>query len=447
MDARDATDPGELRRLQTALTEAEQTRERYEFLAEAASLVGESLDLEATLASVARLAVPRLGSWCAVYILDEEGELRRLAAAHVDPARAELMRELIERYPISADPNHPVRQAIARAETVMAAEVPADQVDRHATGPEHARILRQLGHTAALVAPLTARGQTLGAMSIGPDEAGCYADWVRPSAERLARIAALAIDNARLYRQAKESIRARDEFLASATHDLKTPLTAISGLAQMLERRAARLDSADGERLRAGLAKINLVTLRMTVMINELMDVTRLRMECRLVLERHPTDLVGLARRMVAEAALTTRRHRIEVESDVESLVGRWDAFRLERVIGNLLTNAIKYSPEGGDVRVEVRAEQRDGAPWAVVSVRDQGIGIPAADLPRIFERFHRGRNALGRIRGAGIGLFGARQIVSQHGGTIDVESREGEGSTFAVALPLDGPAEISEAA
>src|SRR5438093_10686166 len=162
MDARDATDPGELRRLQTALTEAEQTRERYEFLAEAASLVGESLDLEATLASVARLAVPRLGSWCAVYIL-EEGELRRLAAAHVDPARAELMRDLIERYPISADPDHPVRQAIARAETVLAAEVPADLVDRHPTGPEHARILRQLGHTAALVVPLTARGQTLGA--------------------------------------------------------------------------------------------------------------------------------------------------------------------------------------------------------------------------------------------------------------------------------------------
>jgi signal transduction histidine kinase len=446
MDVRDATDRGELQRLQAALTEAEQARERYEFLAEAATLVGESLDLEATGASVARLAVPRLGSWCAVYIL-EEGGLRRLAAAHVDPAKAELMRQLIEQYPVSADPDHPIRQAIARAETVLVAELPADQVDRHATGPEHARILRQLGHTASLVVPLTARGQTLGAMSIGPDKTGGYADWVRPTAERLARIAALAIDNARLYHQAQESIRTRDEFLASATHDLKTPLTAISGLAQVLDRRAARLDSADGERLRAGLVKINLVTLRMTALINELMDVARLRMGRRLVLERHPTDLVGLARQMVAEAALTTGHHRIEVESDLESLVGQWDGFRLERVLGNLLTNAIKYSPEGGEVRVEVRAEQRDGAPWAVMSVRDHGIGIPAADLPRIFERFHRGRNVLGRIRGAGIGLFGARQIVSQHGGKIDVESQEGEGSTFTVALPLAGPAEVSETA
>ena len=357
------------------------------------------------------------------------------------------MRELIEQYPISADPDHPVRPAIAGAETVLIDDVPADQVDRHATGPEHARILRQLGHSAALVVPLTARGQTLGAMSIGPDEAGRYADWVRPTAERLARIAALAIDNARLYRQAQDSIRTRDEFLASATHDLKTPLTAISGLAQVLERRAARLDSADGERLRAGLVKINRVTLRMTALINELMDVAQLRVGRRLVLERHPTDLVELAGQLAAEAALTTSSHRIAVDSDVESLVGQWDAFRLERFIGNLLTNAIKYSPEGGDVRVEVRAEQRDDAPWAVVSVRDQGIGIPAADLPRIFERFHRGRNALGRIRGAGIGLFGARQIVGQHGGTIGVESREGEGSTFTVALPLEAPAEVSETA
>src|SRR5438093_7380694 len=116
MDARDATDPGELRRLQTALTEAEQTRERYEFLAEAAALVGESLDLERTLASLARLAVPRLGSWCAVYIVDD-GELQRLAAAHVDPDKAALMRELIAKYPVSDDPDHPVRRAIASGET------------------------------------------------------------------------------------------------------------------------------------------------------------------------------------------------------------------------------------------------------------------------------------------------------------------------------------------
>src|SRR5207244_9603180 len=121
----------------------------------------------------------------------------------------------------------------------------------------------------------------------------------------------------------------------------------------------------------AGLAKINLVTLRMTALIDELMDVARLRMGRRLLLERHPTDLVALARQMAAEAGITTNRHRIEVESDQPSLVGRWDAFRLERVIGNLLTNAIKYSPEGGQVRIELRREERDGAPWAVMTVAD----------------------------------------------------------------------------
>jgi signal transduction histidine kinase len=446
MDVQEATQRGELQRLQVALSEAQQARERFEFLSEAATLVGESLDLETTLASLAHLAVPRLGGWCSVYILDD-GRLRRLAAAHVDPRKADLMRELIEKHPVSSAPTHPVRRALESGETVLTGEVPSDQVARHATGPEHARILRELGHSVSMVVPLVARGQRLGAMSIGPDGSGHYPEWARPTAERLARIAALAIDNARLYKEAQGSIRTRDEFLASATHDLKTPLTAISGLAQVLERRAVRLDSPEGERLQAGLNKINVVTLRMTALINELMDVARLRMGGRLVLERHPTDLVALAVLMAAEAGITTNRHEVTVQSDVGSLVGQWDAFRLERVIGNLLTNAIKYSPDGGEIRIEIRREERDGAPWAVMMVRDRGLGIPAADLPRVFERFHRGRNVLGRIRGAGIGLFGARQIVMQHGGEIGVESREGEGSAFTVALPLDARPDVSDAA
>jgi signal transduction histidine kinase len=442
----DAHDQPDLPHLQAALAEARQARERYEFLTDAATLVGESLDLETTLTSLSRLATPRLGSWCAVYIL-EDGDLRRVAASDADPRKAELMRELIEKYPVSTDPSHPVRRAIASGETVLTDQPPSEPVDRHATSPEHARILRELAHGASLVVPLVARGQTLGAMSIGPDATGCYEEWVRPTAERLARLAALAIDNARLYREAQSSIRTRDEFLASATHDLKTPLTAISGLAQVLERRASRIESSEAERLRVGLVKINVVTLRMTALINELMDVARLRVGRRLVLERHSTDLIAVARQMAAEAAITTNRHRIEVDTDLPALVGRWDAFRLERVIGNLLTNAIKYSPEGGDVRIGLRGEDRDGVPWAVLTVSDQGIGIPSADLPRVFERFHRGRNVLGRIRGAGIGLFGARQIIAQHGGDIEVESQEGVGSTFTIAIPLDGPAEVADAA
>jgi signal transduction histidine kinase len=123
------------------------------------------------------------------------------------------------------------------------------------------------------------------------------------------------------------------------------------------------------------------------------------------------------------------------VEAAEDELVGLWDTMRLARVLGNLLDNAIKYSPAGGTITVALGRDERAEGAWAMLAVRDQGMGIPAADLPHIFERFHRGSNVVGRI--AGIGLATARQIVEQHGGTITVESRPNKGSTFTVRLPL----------
>jgi signal transduction histidine kinase len=121
----------------------------------------------------------------------------------------------------------------------------------------------------------------------------------------------------------------------------------------------------------------------------------------------------------------------------MDKLVGIWDPLRLERVLGNLLGNAVKYSPAGGDVHVEI---VRDEPGWAIVTVRDGGIGIPAADLPHVFERYHRAANVIGRFPGEGIGLPGAKQVVDQHGGTILITSTEGHGATFTVRLPLSPP-------
>jgi signal transduction histidine kinase len=134
-----------------------------------------------------------------------------------------------------------------------------------------------------------------------------------------------------------------------------------------------------------------------------------------------------------------TARHTVQVEADSEPLVGDWDAGRLGRALANLLSNATKYSPDGGEVVVGLAREQGAGGAWAVLRVRDRGIGIPAADLPHVFEPFYRAANAVAQAGGAGIGLAGARQIVEQHGGMIDVESRDGEGTTVTVRLPLDG--------
>ena len=226
-------------------------------------------------------------------------------------------------------------------------------------------------------------------------------------------------------------------FVDAAAHDLKNPLTALTGQAQLLRRRLGRLGADAGE-LEPGLAAIEAAAERAGALIDELLDAAHIRAGRGLELRRDTVDLVALGRRVVEEHGRATDRHAVRLESEHPALVGPWDESRLERVLANLIGNAIKFSPAGGAVVLRVWREEGPAGPTAVVSVSDEGVGIPAVDQPRIFDRFVRGGNAVGAFAGAGIGLAGARQIVEQHGGTMTVESTEGIGSTFTVRLPLD---------
>jgi PAS domain S-box-containing protein len=232
---------------------------------------------------------------------------------------------------------------------------------------------------------------------------------------------------------AEAAIKARDDFVAVVSHDLRNPLAAVKGQVQLVRRRAARGEAFSAEQLVERLDVVQSSIAALSAQIDELHDATQLQAGRRLELRTAPTDLVSLARDCVVRHQHTLESYRLRFESTVSELVGSWDAARLERVLANLLSNAIKYSPSGGDIVVEVRAE----AAWAVVSVTDHGLGIPAADLPHVFERFRRASNVGGLIAGSGLGLAGARDIVEQHGGTISVASEEGRGSTFVVRLPL----------
>ncbi|HEX6506522.1 MAG TPA: PAS domain-containing sensor histidine kinase, partial [Chloroflexota bacterium] len=232
--------------------------------------------------------------------------------------------------------------------------------------------------------------------------------------------------------------RQKDDFLAAAAHDLKTPLTTVKGIAQILQRRVGRWDTPEAESLLEDLSRIDATATRMAILINKLLDLTRLQMDQPLDLDKRPTGVVALARSMIAEQQISGAPHRVRLESDGPEIVGVWDAFRLERVISNLLSNAIRYSPEGGEITISIQRLEEAGRSWVEIIVRDQGIGIPAKDLPHIFERFFRASNVVGQIAGVGIGLSGVRQIVEQHGGSIAAESQEGIGTTFTVRLPLE---------
>jgi signal transduction histidine kinase len=256
-------------------------------------------------------------------------------------------------------------------------------------------------------------------------------------AEELARRCALTIDNSRLYAQAQAALRLRNDVLASVTHDLKNPLTGISLMAQTLEMQLKRGQEPSHERLIDGLRGINERARDMAGQLDELIDVAALEAGQPLDLQRKPTDLVDLARQVAADTQATTDKHRIQVTADAPEFIGDWDAHRIARVLRNLLNNAVKYSPEGGPVNVALSSEDDGQQRWLALTIDDQGVGIPADDLPTIFERFHRGGNVAGRIIGTGVGLATARQIVEQHGGTIAVGSREGAGTKVTVRLPL----------
>jgi signal transduction histidine kinase len=318
---------------------------------------------------------------------------------------------------------------------------------------------------SSIVAALQARGQTLGSIRLATSGSRrVLTDRDRELIHDLATRAGLAIDNARLFREAQEqanhqaalnvalrqtvderdqaladlqqALRTRDEFLASASHDLRNPLASIKATAQLLERRLQREADLDVDRLREGLQRVDVIATRAAGLVEELLDLTRTQMGRPIELERRWGDLVSVARGAVEELRQTTERHTVQLETSEPELVGLWDARRLERVLSNLIENAVKYSPEGGPVVVRVRRE----GDWAIVDVMDHGIGIPDADRTRIFERFQRASNVEQRIGGTGIGLASARHVLESHGGSIGVESQEGHGATFTLRLPISNP-------
>jgi two-component system, sensor histidine kinase and response regulator len=225
----------------------------------------------------------------------------------------------------------------------------------------------------------------------------------------------------------------KDEFLQTVSHDLKNPLTSIQGYAQMLRR----IRPEETERHETAVGYMETAAKRAIALLDDILDLTRSQMNRPLELTRSEIDLVELIKRLVEQHQATTDQHRIEVSSSVDELVGEWDEVRLERVFGNLLVNAITYSPDGGRIELQVDNDTADNGEFAVVRVRDEGIGIPAADLPNLFQRFQRASNVRDQYRGTGLGLAGAKTILEAHSGDIWVESVEGAGSTFTVRLPL----------
>jgi PAS domain S-box-containing protein len=413
-----------------ARAEAEAANARSAFLSEASALLASSLDHEATLASVARLAVPRIADWCAVDLADEFWRGAPSAiVAHSDPEQVERARELQRRLPVDLGARHWVPEVLRTGRPELYPELGEEALAALADSPERLAAVRELRVRSAMVVPMRARGRILGAITFVSARPGRHGPADLQMAEHLARRAGLAIDNALLYRQAQEAVRAREEVLAFVSHDLKNPLSAVRMSAVLLER--AGVDRAQGRYV----STIRRSAERMDRLIHDLLDLSSLEAG-RFRVERRPVDAPSL----LADAAAfaqplgVEKGVRVEVEVEPGTPPALADRDRVLQVLSNLVGNAIAFTPAGG--RVTLRCSGRAGA--VLFAVADTGQGIAEADRPRVFDRFWKSHDSR---QGSGLGLAIARGIVEAHGGRIWFESRPGGGTIFHFELAAASPA------
>jgi PAS domain S-box-containing protein len=526
------------------LYEAEHAaRQRLAFVAEASALLSTSLDYEQTLARLARLAVPRLADWCAIDMAGPDGDFQRLTVAHQDPAKVKWAKELQDRLPPNPDDPHGVAYVLRTGRPEFFPEIPESVLDEAVGEDEElGRIVQELGLRSSICVPLTARGRTLGALTlIAAESHPPYTEADFELAMELARRAGIAVDNSRLFQEAEKGAnaaralgyvadgvvlldeegivrhwnpaaamitgvseddavgrqvedvlpawsslvshlplvrpggavarpvtvpitiqgrelwvstsgvdfgegtvyalrdvtdehaleKARSDFVATASHELRTPLAAIYGAIRTLRREDMHLGDEDQT---AFLEIIEAESVRLAQIVDQILVAGQLDADA-VDIDLETFDPADLAEGVVESAALHLPDGvSLSVKKEqTQPIIG--DANKLRQVLVNLVDNAIKYSPDGGDV--EIRLESSNGE--YVIEIVDEGLGIPSFERDRIFEKFYRLDPQQTRaVGGSGLGLYICRELVERMNGRIEVESEPGRGSRFTVRLPSD---------
>jgi K+-sensing histidine kinase KdpD len=416
--------------LREARYRAEASRQRLQFLAAASQRLATSLDYDRTFAALARLVVPRLADYCLVDVVEEDGSIRRVAVAHADPDKESLVNQLCAYPPISTSSSS-ITKVLLSGTPALLREISDDLPSSAFHDARERDVVRSLGPRSGLILPLNSRERVLGAISLFTASARPrYVEADLDLAGELASRAALAVDNARLYAAARRAVSARDEFLASASHELRTPLSHIKGFVSTLRQTDVEWDEETRQEL---LADAERETDRLANLIRDVLDMTRLQSGGADEGERaelRAADIVagGLDR---VRGLLSDRNVTINVPEMLPPIQG--DSAQLERVIVNLVENAVKFSPPG--TTIDVSGVLVDGA--VELRIDDRGPGIPNDQLELIFERFYRVRSHSTPIPGTGLGLAICRRIVDAHGGRIWAENRE-HGARLVVRLPVE---------
>lgn len=393
------------------------------FLLETADLLASSLDYDETLATIAQLAVRSLADFCVLDVVEDE-TIRRAQVAHADPGKAQLTAELIN-FPLDRDRPHMSLRVLETGESALVPDATPDVLESLSQSPEHLRVIQALQPRSIMAVPLRTRGPLLGVALFVTSSRNYDVDDLA-LAERFGRFAALEVDNARQYRAAKQAVAARDRVLGIVAHDLRNPLNTIVMAAELL-----RYLELPSDRRTHQLDVILSSARRMNRLIQDLLTIAMIE-----------AGRMALQRNLLCPAALVNEAVEIATQRAAASFIGLSavvardlplipaDPDRLLQVLSNLIDNALKFTPEAGEV--VVRVESADSG--IRFSVSDNGCGVAPEDLPYLFDSFWRRRG--GTIEGAGLGLAIASAIVEAHGGSIGVESAAGVGSTFHFSIP-----------
>ncbi|HEY0606455.1 MAG TPA: ATP-binding protein [Herpetosiphonaceae bacterium] len=417
------------------ITERKRADDRLHFLARTSALLNASLNYNATLDQVAHFTVPFLADACFIDLLADEYAPRRLIIAHADPQKEQRLCDMYDQYPVDQQWPEPIKQVVQTRRSALLANISEALLESVSVDDSQLNVLKQLNFQSAMIVPVLVHERMFGTMIFVSERIHQrYTQNDLAFAEELAAMAAMALDNARLYSKAQAAVEARDEFLSIAAHELKTPTGALLAATQLICKWLPQ-EQEPSERMRRELDVISVASKRLNKLIDSLTEFAQLQTG-RFTLEHQPVVLCTLARQVLSQIQPSSR-HYVALFCADETLTIEGDPLRLERVLYNLTQNAIKYSPRGGPITVRI---ERQGD-QAVIQVKDQGIGIPEAAQSHVFQRFYRAGNAIQQhIGGTGIGLYLVKEIVTRHGGTVAVSSMEGYGSTFTITLPLTQP-------
>jgi PAS domain S-box-containing protein len=416
----------------TDIDQRKSTEEHLRFLAYAEKLFASSLDYETTLTHLTQAAVPALADWCVVNIADDsERGYHRLAVGHVDPSKIRLAEELQERFP--PDPSiDSVARVLRTGASELFPEIPEELLREIAQTDEHLEIIRELGLLSGMVIPLPGRLSPAGTITfVSSDSKRKFTPLDLQHAEEFARRAAVAVENAELYRTLQQANRAKDDFLAMLSHEMRTPMTSILGWSRILHD-----GGVDAETQKTALDAILRSAQAQASLIEDVLDMSRI-ISGKLQLDPQPVDLASIshAAAKTLQPAADAKGVAVIIDRRPGSMLVTGDGHRLQQVIWNLISNAIKFTQRDGEVRV--RLENADSVVRLIVS--DNGKGIEPEFLPFIFEPFRQAENVTTRSHGGlGLGLAIVKYLVELHGGSVLAESQGPTlGAAFTVELPL----------